>query len=88
MSSEIDNQSPIIRFLLIIVDQSEGMREIDMKPNRYTVTQQYLQQFIIDFYDNNPLSQLAIVATKHMKTHIVSNFSNSPEYHVYIIFYI
>ncbi|CAH1757234.1 13968_t:CDS:2 [Entrophospora sp. SA101] len=54
----------IIRHLFLILDLSEAMAEKDLRPSRLELTLSYTEQFILEYFDQNPISQLGIIVTK------------------------
>ncbi|WFD44051.1 hypothetical protein MPSI1_002716 [Malassezia psittaci] len=57
-------QRGIIRHFVLVLDLSAEMAEKDLRPNRFELTLQYVKRFITDYFDQNPIGQLAIVATR------------------------
>ena len=51
-------QRGIIRHLLLVIDLSAAMAEKDLRPNRYLLTLRYIQEFITEFFEQNPISQI------------------------------
>ncbi|GES85460.1 TFIIH basal transcription factor complex, subunit SSL1 [Rhizophagus clarus] len=49
----------IIRHIFLIIDLSESMMEKDLRPSRLELTLSYAEQFILEYFDQNPISQLA-----------------------------
>ncbi|EXX57831.1 Ssl1p [Rhizophagus irregularis DAOM 197198w] len=54
----------IIRHMFLIIDLSEAMMEKDLRPSRLELTLSYAEQFILEYFDQNPISQLGIIVTK------------------------
>lgn len=57
-------QRGIIRHFVLILDLSADMLERDLRPNRFDLTLQYARQFVADYFDQNPIGQLAILCTR------------------------
>ncbi|WFD33224.1 hypothetical protein MCUN1_000037 [Malassezia cuniculi] len=57
-------QRGIIRHLVLVLDLSSDMMELDLRPNRFDLTLQYVKRFVTDYFDQNPIGQLAIVCTR------------------------
>lgn len=53
-----------------------------MRPNRAIVIKAALSQFVLDFFDLNPLSQLSFVATFRERAVLLSDFVDSPINHI------
>lgn len=54
----------MIRYLYLAIDLSKTMSEGDMRPSRLAVTLRIVQDFITNYFDQNPLSQLGILVTR------------------------
>jgi transcription initiation factor TFIIH subunit 2 len=65
------------RWVSIIVDCSEAMKDTDMPPNRLIRLMVLLPSFIHQFFDTNPLSQMQIIETSDGLASIVSPMSGS-----------
>lgn len=75
-------QRGIIRTLILIVDSSEAMLEKDLRPNRHALTVQYAIDFIYEYFDQNPISQLGLVVMKNGMAHLISQVSGNPQDHI------
>lgn len=53
----------------------------DMRPNRAVALAQVAQSFIKEFFDQNPLSQMSVLAMRHGRTEVLSELSPTPELH-------
>jgi transcription initiation factor TFIIH subunit 2 len=51
--------------MVIILDLSSCMTEKDLNPSRIILTQNYVKSFIMEFFDQNPISQLSVIITKN-----------------------
>ena len=54
----------IIRHLVLILDLSSAMMDRDMRPTRFDLMLQYAREFIIEWFDQNPLGQIGIVGMR------------------------
>jgi transcription initiation factor TFIIH subunit 2 len=75
-------QRGIIRHLILILDLSEAMLEKDMRPNRYITTLKYAQEYVREFFEQNPISQLCVLAMYDGLCIRVSELSGNPNDHV------
>lgn len=50
--------------MFLIIDLSEAMMEKDLRPSRLELTLSYAEQFILEYFDQNPISQLGVIVTK------------------------
>jgi len=58
------------------------MGQVDFKPSRLTVALNAAEAFIKDFYDQNPLSQLAIIITRNSIAEKLTELSGNPSKHI------
>ena len=54
----------IIRHLILLLDLSASMMDRDMRPTRFDLMLQYAREFIIEWFDQNPLGQIGIVGMR------------------------
>jgi len=75
-------QRGIIRHLIVILDLSESIQEKDLRPSRHDLTLSYLEAFVVEYFDQNPISQLGIVVTRGAKAEMISELSGNPIDHI------
>ena len=75
-------QRGIIRHLIIVLDLSTAMAEKDLRPTRYLLTLRYAQEFIVEFFEQNPISQIALIGMRDGLAVRVSDMSGSPNDHI------
>ncbi|KAI7833941.1 Ssl1-like-domain-containing protein [Kickxella alabastrina] len=75
-------QRGIIRHVVLVIDQSENMSTRDLMPSRIQATLALLEQFVGEFFDQNPISQLALVATKDGLAEKLTDLSGNPRDHL------
>lgn len=68
----------VIRYLFLILDLSWSSAVSDLKPSRRSVMLDATAEFIREFFDQNPLSHLGIIAVAHGIASKVSELSGSP----------
>lgn len=61
----------MIRYLYLAIDLSKTMADGDMRPSRLAVTLRIVQDFVTNYFDQNPLSQLGILVTRYGKLRTV-----------------
>ncbi|KAH8928887.1 TFIIH basal transcription factor complex, subunit SSL1 [Atractiella rhizophila] len=71
-------QRGIIRHLVLVIDLSLSMMDRDLRPTRLELSIQYAKEFINEFFDQNPISQLAIVGTRDGLAERLSPLSGNP----------
>ena len=69
----------MIRYLYVIIDCTESMNITDIKPNRKLCVLELLKLFIVEYFDQNPLSQLGIITTHNSIAYKLSELSGSPQ---------
>lgn len=75
-------QRGIIRHLILILDFSFAMVEKDLIPTRYLLTLRYSVQFVLEYFEQNPISQLGIIGMKDGIAVRVSDMSGNPSEHI------
>ncbi|KAF2397206.1 TFIIH basal transcription factor complex, subunit SSL1 [Trichodelitschia bisporula] len=74
-------QRGIMRSVVFVLDVSDVMLEKDFKPTRYVVLIRAATKFVTDFFDENPLAQLALVAMYDGRALTLSSLSSNPQDH-------
>ncbi|KAI0223035.1 hypothetical protein L0F63_005908, partial [Massospora cicadina] len=77
-----DRATGIIRHLFLVIDLSEAMADKDMRPTRIGLTMAYLETFVMEYFDQNPISQLGIIITKNGLAEKISELSGNPMEHI------
>ena len=75
-------QRGIIRHLVLVLDMSFAMTEKDLRPTRYLLTLRYAQEFVSEYFEQNPISQLGVVGMKNGIAVRVSEMSGNPHDHI------
>jgi transcription initiation factor TFIIH subunit 2 len=75
-------QRGIIRHLILILDLSFAMAEKDLRPTRYLLTIRYASEFVTEFFEQNPISQLGIIGMRDGIAVRVSDMSGNPAAHL------
>lgn len=75
-------QRGIIRTLVVVIDGSSQMLEKDLRPTRFSAMLTYLQEFVVEFFDQNPISQMGVVMMRNGVAQVVSEVSGLPQHHV------
>ena len=75
----------LIRYLVVAVDcsLSSGENDVGYRPSRLESSKQCLQQFIFDFFDQNPISNLSLVATRDRVAEKLTDLSGNPKNHIH-----
>ncbi|XP_028516675.1 general transcription factor IIH subunit 2 isoform X2 [Exaiptasia diaphana] len=71
-----------MRHLFLVIDMSKSMEEADLKPTRIACTAKLLENFITEYFDQNPISQLGILITKNKRAEKLTELSGNPKLHI------
>ncbi|KAJ3735777.1 Ssl1-like-domain-containing protein [Lentinula guzmanii] len=69
----------IIRHAVLLIDLSSSMMDRDMRPTRFAVTLQYAREFVLEWFDQNPLGQMAVVGMRAGVGERVCDMSGNPQ---------
>ncbi|KOS22210.1 TFIIH basal transcription factor complex p47 subunit [Escovopsis weberi] len=75
-------QRGIIRHLVLVLDMSFAMSEKDLLPTRQRLTLSYAAAFVREYFEQNPISQLGIVAMRDGVAVRVSDVGGNPAEHL------
>jgi transcription initiation factor TFIIH subunit 2 len=75
-------QRGIIRHLILILDLSFAMTEKDLRPTRYLLTLRYASEFVTEYFEQNPISQLGIIGMRDGIAVRISDISGNPSEHL------
>ncbi|KAG0647870.1 General transcription and DNA repair factor IIH subunit ssl1 [Hyphodiscus hymeniophilus] len=75
-------QRGIIRHLILVLDLSFAMVEKDLRPTRYLLTIQYASEFVSEYFEQNPISQLGIIGMRDGIAVRISDMSGNPAEHI------
>ncbi|CAH8593351.1 unnamed protein product [Dicrocoelium dendriticum] len=72
----------MIRHLFLIIDLSQAMLVQDLRPNRLSCTLRAAKDFVRDYFDQNPISQLGIIITSDRRAERLTELSGNPRCHL------
>ncbi|RDW71305.1 TFIIH basal transcription factor complex subunit SSL1 [Coleophoma cylindrospora] len=75
-------QRGIIRHLILVLDLSFAMVEKDLRPTRYLLTLRYASEFVTEYFEQNPISQLGVIGMRDGIAIRVSDMSGNPTEHL------
>lgn len=75
----------LIRFLVLILDLSREAKESDLKPSRGEACISGAQKFLHSYFDENPISQMAVVALRDGVAEKLSSMGSNPRQHLEVI---
>ncbi|KAL2066593.1 hypothetical protein VTL71DRAFT_2664 [Oculimacula yallundae] len=71
-------QRGIIRHMILVLDFSFAMVEKDLRPTRYLLTLRFASEFVTEYFEQNPISQLGILGMRDGIAIRVSDMSGNP----------
>ena len=75
-------QRGIIRHLVLVLDMSFAMLEKDLLPTRHQLSMAYASEFVREYFEQNPISQLAIIGMRDGIAVRISDMSGNPGDHL------
>lgn len=75
-------QRGIIRHLVLVLDLSFAMLEKDLLPSRHELTMAYARDFVREYFEQNPISQLSVVGMRDGIAVRISDMSGNPGDHL------
>jgi transcription initiation factor TFIIH subunit 2 len=75
-------QRGIIRHVVLVLDLSEAMLDKDMRPNRYHTMIKYTQEYVREFFEQNPISQMSVLGMHDGLCIRVTELSGNPADHM------
>jgi transcription initiation factor TFIIH subunit 2 len=78
-------QRGMMRNVFLILDGSRGMDATDLKPTRAAVVAKVAAEFVREFFDQNPISQLGVILMHNAIAEKITELSGNPKQHVHAI---
>ncbi|KPV73898.1 uncharacterized protein RHOBADRAFT_54486 [Rhodotorula graminis WP1] len=78
-------QRGIIRHVYLVIDLSSAMLVRDYKATWLDLTVQYAQEFVTEFFDQNPIGQMAIMVTRDGLAERLTPLSGNPADHLKVL---
>jgi transcription initiation factor TFIIH subunit 2 len=75
-------QRGIIRHLVLVVDMSFAMAEKDLLPTRYRLAVAYAADFVREYFEQNPISQMGVVGMRDGIAVRISEMGGNPAGHL------
>ncbi|KAG8977398.1 hypothetical protein FRC05_001796 [Tulasnella sp. 425] len=69
----------IIRHLVLMIDLSRSMTDRDLRPSRFDLSLEYARAFISEWFDQNPLGQIGVVALRNGIGERMGEMSGNPQ---------
>ncbi|KAK4050632.1 hypothetical protein OIV83_003358 [Microbotryomycetes sp. JL201] len=78
-------QRGIIRHVYLVIDLSTAMLEREFKSTWLDLTLQYAKEFITEFFDQNPISQMAVAVTRDGQAERMTPLGGNPVDHLKVL---
>lgn len=78
-------QRGMMRNVFLILDGSRGMDATDLKPTRAAAVAKVAAEFVREFFDQNPISQLGVILMHNALAEKITELSGNPKQHVQAI---
>ena len=74
----------LIRYLYLIIDCSRSMSKKDdaLKPSAFECCKRFGEEFINQYFDQNPISQLGLIITRNSQAKRVTELTTNPKSHI------
>ena len=66
----------------MVLDLSAAMAEKDLRPSRHLLTLRYAEEFVTEYLEQNPISQLSFVGMRDGLAKPISAMSGNPADHI------
>ena len=74
-------QRGMLRYVYLVLDLSRGMDVADLKPTRAACAAALAKEFVREYFDQNPISSLGVIVTRHAVAERCSEMSGNPRRH-------
>ena len=68
--------------MTLVLDVSSAMTERDLRPTRFLLMMKYTREFITEYFEQNPISQLSIIAMHDGVAVRISDMAGNPTEHL------
>ncbi|KAJ3438951.1 general transcription factor iih subunit 2 [Anaeramoeba flamelloides] len=75
----------MLRKIVLVVDFSKYSQELDLKPSRLVLQVKAIEKFLFEYFDQNPISQLGIVAMRNGLADCISPISSNQKSHLNVL---
>ncbi|OII76505.1 suppressor of stem-loop protein 1 [Cryptosporidium andersoni] len=77
ISRSLNNRRGFLRNIVIILDMSSSMLELDYKPDRLQCMVKCIDTFICNLLQENPLTQLSVISIRNGLTNMVTTYNSN-----------
>jgi len=75
-------QRGMMRNVFVVLDASRAMALGDLRPSRAAAVARVMADFVAEFFDQNPLSQLGVIVASDARAEKLTELSGNPRRHV------
>ena len=68
--------------MILMLDLSMTTAEKDLRPSRYLLSLKFAQDFVLEYFEQNPISQLGVLGLRDGLAVRISDMSGNPNDHV------
>ena len=68
--------------MILVLDLSMTTAEKDLRPSRYLLSIKFAQEFVQEYFEQNPISQLGVIGLRDGLAVRISDLSGNPNDHV------
>eukprot|EP01137_Pigoraptor_chileana_P018052 Opistho-2@76970 len=72
----------MMRHLYVVVDMSKAMADPDLKPSRLECTLKLLEAFVVEYFEQNPISQIGFIVTRNGTATKLTELGGNPARHI------
>jgi transcription initiation factor TFIIH subunit 2 len=72
----------LIRYIVLFLDCSISSRENDFKPTRFDILKKVSENFITNYFDQNPISQLSVAISIDRSAEKITDLSGNSKVHL------
>ncbi|KAK1936419.1 transcriptional factor 2 subunit [Babesia divergens] len=75
----------VVRNIVIMFDVSDGMREVDFKPDRLHCAFGAVKALIQDLFHQGPMTQLSLIALRNKRSTLISKMGTTPKEQIHLL---
>jgi len=75
----------LIRYMMVFLDCSVSAKDTDYRPSRLEVMKSTAQKFVLEYFDQNPISQLSVAVTRDRIAEKLTDLSGNSKSHIQAI---
>jgi transcription initiation factor TFIIH subunit 2 len=75
----------LIRYMIVFIDASLSASANDYRPSRLEVVKSSIEKFVVDYFDQNPISQLSLALTRDRGAEKITDLSGNSKIHIHAL---